>query len=81
LSFLGLALYLSWLQASHARLPKDETTPEVAKAIERRILIGQALYAIGATLCVWNNYASIGFIVLVQLNFAVAPGIRWLSRF
>ena len=78
---LGLVLYLSWLYASRARLLKDDTTPEIAKAIERRIFIGQALYAVGAALCVWNNYASIGFIVLVQLNFAVAPGIRWLSRF
>jgi uncharacterized membrane protein len=78
---LGLVLYLSWLYASRARLLKDDTTPEMAKAIERRIFIGQALYAVGAALCAWNNYASIGFIVLVQLNFAVAPGIRWLSRF
>lgn len=78
---LGMVLYLSWLYASRSQLLKDDTTPEIAKAIERRIFIGQALYAIDAALCVWNNYASIGFIVLVQLNFAVAPGIRWLSRF
>jgi uncharacterized membrane protein len=78
---LGLVLYLSWLYASRAHLLRDDTTLEIARAIERRILIGQALYAIGAALCLWNNYSSIGFIVLVQLNFAVAPGIRWLSRF
>jgi len=28
-----------------------------------------------------NTYASIGFIVLVQLNFAIAPRILRLNRF
>ena len=27
-----------------------------------------------------KTYASIAFIVLVQLNFAFAPRLRWLSR-
>lgn len=35
----------------------------------------QTLYAFGAFLCVFNTYWSIGFIVLVQLNFAIAPKI------
>ena len=38
-----------------------------------RVVIAQSLYAFGALLCVVSNYASIGFIVLVQLNYAVAP--------
>jgi hypothetical protein len=45
----------------------------VRGAICRRILIAQSLYAFGALLCVWSNYASIAFIVLVQLNYAFAP--------
>jgi hypothetical protein len=60
---------------------KGDTTVEIGKAIERRILVAQALYAAGAALCVVNTYASIGFIVLVQLHFAIAPRIRWLSGF
>jgi len=35
--------------------------------------IAQALYACGAALCVINTYFSIAAIVLVQLNYAVAP--------
>lgn len=77
---LGVVLYFSWLYASRAGLVKDDTSPEVRKAVERRILGGQALYALGAALCIINTYASIAFIVLVQLNFAVAPRVRWLSR-
>jgi hypothetical protein len=36
-------------------------------------VIAQALYAFGALLSVANTYWSIGFIVLVQLNYAIAP--------
>jgi uncharacterized membrane protein len=77
---LGIVLYLSWRYASQASLIKHDTSAEVQHAVERRILSAQALYAVGALLCVINTYASIAFIVLVQLNFAVAPRIRWLSR-
>lgn len=77
---LGVVLFLSWRYAGRAGLVKDDTSMEVRKAVERRIVGAQALYALGALLCVINTYASIAFIVLVQLNFAVAPRIRWLSR-
>ena len=55
-------------------------TSEFHKAMRRRIIGAQSLYAFGALLCIISTYASIGFIVLVQLNFALAPRIRWLSR-
>jgi len=69
----GVMLYWSWTHATHRGLIKDEATVEVRDAICRRVLIAQSLYAFGALLCVVNNYASIGFIVLVQLNYAIAP--------
>ncbi|HEY8871013.1 MAG TPA: hypothetical protein VIM30_16720 [Candidatus Limnocylindrales bacterium] len=37
--------------------------------------------AFGTALCVVNTYWSIGFIVLVQLNYAIAPRLPVLSRF
>jgi uncharacterized membrane protein len=81
LLMLGAVLYLSWWHAKRNKLLRDETTPEISKAIERRIIVAQLLYGIGAALCIVNTYVSIAAIVLVQLNFAVAPRIRWLSRF
>jgi hypothetical protein len=36
-------------------------------------VIARALYALGALLSVLNTYWNIGFIVLVQLNYAIAP--------
>jgi TMEM175 potassium channel family protein len=77
---LGLVLYWSWRYASHAALIKDRTPPDTGEAVVRRILGAQALYAVGAALCVVNTYVSIAIIVLVQLNFAIAPRIRWLSK-
>lgn len=77
---LGMVLYLSWRYAGWAGLIDSETSMEVKCAIERRILIAQALYAFGALLCLVNTYYSITFIVLVQLNYAIAPRLPLLSR-
>ena len=43
------------------------------KAMRRRLRSVLLLYAIGAALCVVSTYLSIVAIVLVQLNFALAP--------
>jgi uncharacterized membrane protein len=77
---LGFVLYWSWRYASRAGLLKENTSVALSRAIIRRILGAQALYAVGAAFCMINTYVSIAVIVLVQLNFAVAPRIRWLSR-
>ena len=76
---LGAVLYVSWKHAKRAGLLKEEVTHQTQCAVERRILIGQALYALGASLCFINIYLSIAFIVLVQVNFAIAPRIPYLS--
>jgi uncharacterized membrane protein len=76
---LGVILYASWRYATRAGLLKDDVSVEVRRAIRRRIVIAQTLYALGAALCFFNNYWSIGFIVLVQLNYAIAPRL-WMGR-
>ena len=78
--FLGLTLYFSWMCATGKNLVKHDLPPEVPIAIKRRILIGQGLYGFGALLCVVNTYWSIAFIVLVQLNYAIAPRIPGRAR-
>jgi uncharacterized membrane protein len=70
---LGGSLYWSWVCALGTKLVKDDMPPHVSDAIKRRIIIAQSLYAFGALLCLFNPYWSIGFIVLVQLNYVVAP--------
>lgn len=77
---LGFTLFCSWIYATRAGLIEEDTPESVRKAVLRRVIGAQALYAAGALLCVINTYVSIAVIVLVQLNFAVGPKIRWLSR-
>ena len=77
---LGVALLCVWRYATRAGLLKDDTSPEMRRAIERRIIIAQALYAAGALLCIISTYWSIAVIVLVQLNYVIAPRIRPLYR-
>jgi len=77
---LGAALFFSWVCATAKELVKDDMPPEVPTAIKRRILIAQALYAFGALLCFIDTYWSIAFIVLVQLNYAIAPRIPRRAR-
>jgi len=81
LLFLGVMLFGSWRYAFRSGLLKEDVTPEIHTATERRIVIYQALYAFGALLCIINTYVSIVFIILLQLNSAVAPRIRLLDRF
>lgn len=77
---LGAILFASWKYAVHAGLVKEDLPAGTGKAIKRRIVVAQALYAFGAVLCVFDPYLSIWFIVLVQLNFVIAPRIPWLSK-
>ncbi len=69
----GTALYLTLVCAIGLKLTRDDTPPDATRAIKRRIIVAQSLYAFGALLCFFNTYWSIGFIVLVQLNYAIAP--------
>ena len=80
---LGALLYASLSYAKRAKLFKAGITPELIVGQRRRIVWAQALYAIGAALCLIpgvNTYWSIGFIILVQLNYAIAPRIPLLNR-
>ena len=70
---LGMLLYAAVGYANRAKLFKEEIPIEIPRAICRRVMIAQLLYALGAALCVFSTRWSIGFIVLVQLNYVVAP--------
>jgi uncharacterized membrane protein len=72
----GAILFASWAYARRNGLLKPDVPPDIDRAIYGRIVIAQALYAAGAALCLINTYWSIGFIVLVQLNYAIAPRLR-----
>jgi uncharacterized membrane protein len=72
----GVILYASWGYATRNALVKDDLSRDVMAAICRRILIAQALYAFAASLCFVDTRISIVLIVLLQLNYVIAPGFR-----
>jgi uncharacterized membrane protein len=77
---LGAGLYWSWHYVQRHKLVKAGAPANLDEAILRRIVIAQSLYAFGALLCIVNTYWSIGFIMLVQLNYAFAPHWGILRR-
>jgi uncharacterized membrane protein len=76
----GVMLYWSWKYASRAGLIKPDTPEEVSASICKRIVIAQSLYASGLALCVINTWVGIVAILLVQLNYAVAPRLWWRKK-
>ena len=77
---LGAMLFASWSYAARAGLVRDDAPPGIHRSVERRIVIAQGLYAGGAALCAIDTYWSLGFIVLVQLNYVLAPRIGGILR-
>jgi len=69
--FLGASLFLTWRCACAKQLIRSDMPDGLRHGVERRIIIAQSLYALGAAFCVINNYVSLGFIILVQLNYAI----------
>jgi uncharacterized membrane protein len=77
---LGGLLYASWRYAILAGLVAADVSAAIDRSVERRIYVAQGLYAFGTALCFVNTYWSIGFIIVVQLNYVVGPRIRILAR-
>jgi uncharacterized membrane protein len=75
---LGSGLYISWMCALRSGLVQPDLDPRIPHAIQRRIVIAQTLYALGAALCFFSTHWSIAAIVAVQLNYVLAP--RWGRR-
>jgi len=78
----GFTLLAIWTYVERAGLVRADAGPEVGQAIRRRILIAQALYGIGFLigLLPTGTLPAVIFIVLVQLNFAIAPRIWVLHK-
>jgi uncharacterized membrane protein len=78
---LGTMLLWSLSYAKRAGLfATDEQSVAAVRAMRRRIYIAQALYASATALCLVSPYLSVALIVLIQLNYAVAPRIPILDK-
>jgi uncharacterized membrane protein len=71
---LGLLLLLHWHYAwKNDFLTRDPDLEEINKAIRNRLIIAELLYAGAALLSIISTYLSIALLIIIQLNYAVAP--------
>ena len=78
---LGAALYAAWTYAERAGLIHAEAEGEISRAVKRRIVVAQALYAVGALAgLIVAPPLGVTLIILIQLNYALAPRLPILSR-
>lgn len=79
---LGFLLYIHWNYAYKRKFVsiEGEELEAINKAVRKRIVVAQALYLFGALLCFISPYVSIGFIVLVQLNYAFGIVSQRISK-
>lgn len=69
---MGALIFIHWVYAEkhhHISIAGEEKAM-VSTAIKKRVIIAQSLYLFGAALSFVSTYASIIFIILVQLNYA-----------
>ena len=71
----GATLYWSWVRARGTGLVNPDLSPEIFQAMKRRIVASQSLHALAAALCMIDTRLSIAAIVLLRLNYALAPRI------
>ena len=77
---LGASLYATWVCAERANLIRDEARGDISRAVKRRIVVAQSLYAIGALAGLVNVTLGITLTMLIQLNYAIGPRLPILSR-
>ncbi len=79
---LGGMLLASLEYALRAHLFQEAEQRDVARLVRGRILIAQALYAVATALSIFfSTWVSIALLVLIQLNYVIAPRIPILRRF
>jgi uncharacterized membrane protein len=77
---LGALILAAAEYAARARLFNPANQATIIRAVRRRVYIAQTLYLIATILCVFDTRLSIGLIVAIQLNYAIAPRIPLLHR-
>jgi uncharacterized membrane protein len=79
---LGATLLAGVEYALRANLFQEGEQRELARLFRGRVLTAQALYAFATALSIFfSTWVSIALIVLIQLNYVIAPRIPILRRF
>lgn len=78
IAVMGFALLAGVEYGTRAGLFPDASRATIARLVRRRVYGAQALYFLAMLLSVVDVHWSIGAIVAIQLNFALAPPIPFL---
>jgi uncharacterized membrane protein len=79
---LGAILFAALEYAHRAHLFQESQERDLVRLMRGRILIAQSLYAVATALSLFfSTWVSIALIVLIQLNYVIAPRIPILRRF
>ena len=77
---LGVLILAGAEYAARTHLFNEARRSIIIHAVRRRVYTAQGLYLAATVLCFVDTRLSIGLIVLIQLNYAVAPRIPFLRR-
>ena len=77
---LGAAVYVTFAYSERAKLIREDAPPGLLGAFRKRVIIAQSLYAVGALVGLISVPIGLALIILIQLNYAVAPKLPILSR-
>ena len=81
LYLLGVGLYAAWWYANRADLLTADASPGVRYAFRRRIVVYQVAYGVGAVVAMLvGTLPALAWVLLTQLNSAIAPRLPWVSR-
>ena len=82
IALLGVVLLATAAYAFRKRYFRGSEDEQrmIVRLLRRRIYTAQTLYAAATALCVINTYVSIALVVLIQLNYVVAPPVPILRR-
>jgi uncharacterized membrane protein len=79
---LGATLLAALEYGLRHHLFQEEDRADLAYLMRGRILIAQSLYAGATVLClIFPTWVSIALIILIQVNYVLAPRIPFLHRF
>lgn len=79
-AILGAAILAGAEYAAHNHYFPAARQATILRAIRMRIYSAQGLYLVATALCAIDTRISIGLIVLLQLNYAIAPRLAFLRR-
>jgi uncharacterized membrane protein len=80
IALCGASIMAYVIYADRAGLIRADAPAQFSSAFRRRVIVAQSLYAVGAAIGIFSIPLGIAFIVMVQLNYVIAPRLPVLWK-